>query len=106
MEELVDTITQDVKNCLRKEHSSHSLFSISDEQFSFWKENNINETYWNITEAKQIKNILDKIIFNVDFYEKNPWISSNECNEKDEYVRYFRMFNFNYRLPSSIIISI
>ena len=89
IETLLDNITQKVLNYLRNEHPAHSIFSTSNEQLSLWKHNNINENYWNTIEAKQIKNILDKIIFDLDFYEKNPWISSNEYNEKDEYVRYF-----------------
>ncbi|XP_072755766.1 uncharacterized protein [Anoplolepis gracilipes] len=63
----LDNIVQQVLCILKSKYPSHSIFSMSAEkEFAFqhtWKENNINENFWNQTEAKQIIEILKQFIF-------------------------------------------
>ncbi|XP_072750859.1 F-box only protein 21-like isoform X1 [Anoplolepis gracilipes] len=77
---LLDKIVNKILMYLEKEHPQHSIFSMSCDNSVFLKQNNINGNYWNETEAKQIKCILDKIIFDLDYsYELlYPMIKSNK----------------------------
>ncbi|XP_029176949.1 uncharacterized protein LOC114945033 [Nylanderia fulva] len=59
----LDTIAQEVLNSLRKKHPNHSIFSTSDETFSYWKTNNIEDNHWNETESTQIMDTLQEYIF-------------------------------------------
>jgi len=76
IEKFIDDIVQEVLKGLREENPRHKIFSISPEQLSIWKCNNIKENYWDESQAKQIKRILDKIILNFDSYNLDyPWKS-------------------------------
>lgn len=66
IETLLDKIAEEVLKYLKKDYPAHSMFSRSN-QFCFLK-HNINNNCWNEIEAKQIKCILDKIIFNSNFH--------------------------------------
>ncbi|XP_029168220.1 F-box only protein 21-like isoform X2 [Nylanderia fulva] len=57
------SIAQQVLECLKKEHSEHSIFSTPTELFSFWENNNIDDNQWNIKEGKQIIDTLRKVLF-------------------------------------------
>ncbi|XP_029177070.1 uncharacterized protein LOC114945147 [Nylanderia fulva] len=59
----LDTIAQEVLTCLRVKHPNHSIFSTSEETFSYWKSNNIEDNHWNETESTQIMDTLKKYIF-------------------------------------------
>ncbi|XP_029176829.1 F-box only protein 21-like [Nylanderia fulva] len=61
--ESLDNIALEVQNYLKKEHPDHSIFSTSAETFSYWKNNNIDDNYWNEAEGIQIIDALDEYIF-------------------------------------------
>jgi len=63
IETSLDNIAQSVLNCLKEKHPDHSIFSISAENFSYWRNNNIDDNYWNEVEAMQIIDILEDYIF-------------------------------------------
>ncbi|EFN69607.1 hypothetical protein EAG_00089, partial [Camponotus floridanus] len=48
---------------LKNKYPTHSIFSTTCEQFTFWRNNNINDNFWNPAEANQIMRILSEIIF-------------------------------------------
>jgi len=54
---------QEVLSRLKNKYPTHSVFSTSSEQFTLWRNNNINDDFWSLTEAKQIMYILDEIMF-------------------------------------------
>ncbi|XP_029162977.1 uncharacterized protein LOC114934494 [Nylanderia fulva] len=59
----LDNIALGVLNYLREKYPDHSIFSISAETFTYWKNNNIDENHWNEAEGTQIIDILDEYIF-------------------------------------------
>ncbi|XP_018351420.1 PREDICTED: F-box only protein 21-like isoform X2 [Trachymyrmex septentrionalis] len=59
----LDNIAQLVLKHLKKVHWDHPIFSISAKQFSFWKNNNINDNQWNKKEEEQIINMLQIVLF-------------------------------------------
>ncbi|EFN67914.1 hypothetical protein EAG_15650, partial [Camponotus floridanus] len=59
----LENIVQKVLSCLKTEYPKHSAFSLSSEQFSFWRENNINDNFWEPTESRQIIYIIQEIMF-------------------------------------------
>nr|XP_012215529.1 PREDICTED: uncharacterized protein LOC105667961 isoform X2 [Linepithema humile] len=60
----LDNIAQQVFECLKNEYPTHPILSISDEQFSFWKDNNINDNHWKNKEVKQILESLCEVLQN------------------------------------------
>ncbi|EFN72858.1 hypothetical protein EAG_04244, partial [Camponotus floridanus] len=58
----LNNIAQKVLSHLKNKYPTHSIFSTC-EQFIFWRNNNINDNFWNPAEANQIISILDEIIF-------------------------------------------
>ncbi|XP_029164153.1 uncharacterized protein LOC114935467 isoform X2 [Nylanderia fulva] len=72
----LDTIAQEILNSLRKKHPNHSIFFTSDETFSYWKTNNIEDNHWNETESTQIMDTLQEYIFGTLNFR--PCISSPE----------------------------
>ncbi|XP_029161290.1 uncharacterized protein LOC114933021 [Nylanderia fulva] len=58
----LDTIAQEVLTCLRLKHPNHSIFSTSEETFSYWKSNNIKDNHWDETESTQIMDTLQEYI--------------------------------------------
>jgi len=58
----LDNIVQEVLSRLKNKYPTHSVFSTSSAQFTLWRDNNINDNFWNPTEAKQIMCILEEII--------------------------------------------
>ncbi|EFN64111.1 hypothetical protein EAG_00082, partial [Camponotus floridanus] len=44
-------------------YPTHSIFSTSSDQFISWRNNNINDNFWNQIEAQEIMCILQEIIF-------------------------------------------
>ncbi|KYN30001.1 PREDICTED: F-box only protein 21-like isoform X1 [Trachymyrmex cornetzi] len=63
VEASLDNIAQLVLERLKKVHWDHPIFSTSAEQFSFWKNNNINDNQWSKKEEKQIINMLQIVLF-------------------------------------------
>jgi len=59
----LDDIAQDVLTRLKIKYPSHPIFSMSSEQFLFWKTNNIYDNYWDPTESTQIMRTLEEYVF-------------------------------------------
>lgn len=62
VETSLDNIAQQVLGYLKNEYPAHPIFSISAEQFSFWKYNNIDDNHWNSIEGRQIIECLCKVL--------------------------------------------
>ncbi|XP_072753427.1 F-box only protein 21-like isoform X2 [Anoplolepis gracilipes] len=60
---LLDNMVLEVLNSLREKDPHHSIFSASAENFSYWKNNNIDDNQWNEAEGTQIIDTLDEYIF-------------------------------------------
>jgi len=73
----VDDILQHVMEHLRNKCSKHLLFSISNELFSYWKCNNIEDTKWNYTDSRQILDSLCEVISELNFHEIKCCESNN-----------------------------
>ncbi|XP_067216518.1 F-box only protein 21-like [Linepithema humile] len=73
----LDNIAQQVLEYLKNKYPAHPIFSISAEQFSFWKYNNIDDNHWNSTEGRQILESLCKVLQNklssYENYKKCKW---------------------------------
>ncbi|XP_029664151.1 uncharacterized protein LOC115236095 isoform X2 [Formica exsecta] len=59
----LDSITETVLSRLKNKYPAHSICSTTLEQFSFWRDNNIYDNFWNETESRQIMCILEEYIF-------------------------------------------
>ncbi|XP_072752068.1 uncharacterized protein [Anoplolepis gracilipes] len=59
----LDNIAQEILNCLRQKYPDHSIFSMFAENFSYWKNNNIYESYWNKAEGTKILDTLEEYLF-------------------------------------------
>lgn len=59
----LDDIVQEVLTRLQRKHPAHSIFSTSSEQFSFWRNNNIDDNFWEPTQARQIMREIEEFIF-------------------------------------------
>nr|XP_012220290.1 PREDICTED: F-box only protein 21-like [Linepithema humile]XP_012220292.1 PREDICTED: F-box only protein 21-like [Linepithema humile] len=59
----LDNIAQQVLEYHKNKYPAHPIFSISPEQFSFWKYNNIDDNHWNSTEGRQIIESLCKVLY-------------------------------------------
>ncbi|EFN62602.1 hypothetical protein EAG_03673, partial [Camponotus floridanus] len=60
---LLDNIAQEVQFRVKNKYPKHSIFSIPLEIFSFWRDNNIYDNFWNSTEEKQIMLVLEEYVF-------------------------------------------
>ncbi|KAL6427798.1 hypothetical protein ACFW04_008316 [Cataglyphis niger] len=59
----LDGIVQTVLCLVKIKYPSHSIFSVTSEQFSFWRDNNIHDNFWNERESKEIMCVLEEYIF-------------------------------------------
>ncbi|XP_072763509.1 F-box only protein 21-like [Anoplolepis gracilipes] len=59
----LDSMATDVLNNLRDKHPDHLILSTSAEQFFYWRNNNIDDNYWNEVEGTQIIDTLEEYIF-------------------------------------------
>ena len=75
IETWLKNIVQEVLSRLKRKHPTHSVFSISPEQFLNWKNNNIDDNFWETEkETKQIMYILEEYICNeLDLHELSLW---------------------------------
>jgi len=70
--EIMSNIVQKVMEHLKSngtKYSKHPLFSVSDEEFSYWKCNNIDDNKWNCSDGRQILNSLCEILSELNFHE-------------------------------------
>lgn len=78
----LDNIVQQAMNDLRSTHPTHPIFSTPPEQFSLWKNNDIDENQWNESNGKQILHTLCKV-FKLRFH---PVACSKNINFLQEYL--------------------
>ena len=80
---------------IKNKHPTHSIFSTSSEQFLVWRDNIIDDTFWNQTETKQIMCILNKIFHDVIHkliqLLKSPTCNVDVCNDHKGYVSYYKL---------------
>ncbi|EFN74721.1 F-box only protein 21, partial [Camponotus floridanus] len=67
----LDNIALEVLNYLREKHPDHSIFSISAENFAYWKNNNIDDNHWDEMEGTQIMDALEEYIFDILNFKLN-----------------------------------
>ncbi|RLU15783.1 hypothetical protein DMN91_011539 [Ooceraea biroi] len=59
----LENIAQQVMERLEVVNPQHQIFSVSCEQISSWKSNNIDKDEWNKSDAREILYILSEILF-------------------------------------------
>ncbi|XP_072766655.1 uncharacterized protein [Anoplolepis gracilipes] len=59
----LDNMGIEILNSLKEKHPDHPIFSMSAENFSYWKKHNIGDNYWNEAEGTQIMDTLEEYIF-------------------------------------------
>ncbi|XP_029163988.1 uncharacterized protein LOC114935339 [Nylanderia fulva] len=90
IKESLDSITAEVLNYLRDFYPDHAIFSTSNEILSSWRENHVDDNYWNELEANQIRSILNEFMFDVlNFRLCNPYNTDFE-NMCIDYVLKYR----------------
>ncbi|XP_072763656.1 F-box only protein 21-like [Anoplolepis gracilipes] len=67
----LDNIAEEVLNSLKKKLPDHSIFLTPTEHFSYWKDNNIFDNYWNEAEGTQIMDTLEEYIFGTLNFRQN-----------------------------------
>lgn len=73
----LDNIAQGVLNCLKEKHPDHLIFSTSAENFSYWRNNNIDDNYWNEEEGAQIMDTIQEYIVGILKFRSNESIYTN-----------------------------
>lgn len=87
----LDNIVQEVLSRLKIKHPMHSIFSLISTKFTFWKNNNIDDNFWNPIEAKQIIYILEEIIFSeLGAYQLQKLLVT--LNIETNYIHYVSYF--------------
>lgn len=85
----LDDIVEKIRHRFKNKYPAHSICSTSMEQFSFWKDNNIYDNFWNPTEVEQIMSLLEEFIFsNLDIHELLVKLDLDN-NEYNNCVSYF-----------------
>ncbi|XP_072763441.1 F-box only protein 21-like isoform X2 [Anoplolepis gracilipes] len=70
---VLDSMALEVLNSLREKHPGHSILLTSADLFFNWRNNNIDDNYWNKVEGTQIMDALDEYIFDkLNFRPYNP----------------------------------
>jgi len=88
----LDDIVQEVLSRLKDKYSTHSIFSISSEKFTLWRNNNIDDNFWNLTEAKQIIDILEEYVFSELEISQKLFELFITLDNDSKYINY----NYNY----------
>jgi len=79
----LDNISQEVLDRLKMKHPAHPIFSTSTEQFLFWRNNNINDHFWDPTETMQIMCVLEKYIFSeLDIHKLRQLLIISDLEDK------------------------
>jgi len=89
----LDGIVQEILLRVKNKHLTHSISSIPLEKFSFWRDNNIYDNFWELTEEKQIMSILEQYIFSdLDISELYELLMISDLEFKYlHFVSYFRL---------------
>jgi len=90
----LNNIVQEVLSCLKAKYPKHSAFSISSEQFTFWREHNITDNFWKPTESKRIMYILEEIRFaELGVHQLHHLLVTLDIKTKHiNYVSYFILY--------------
>ena len=76
---LLDNIADQVKELLRQQYPAHSIFSAWTDQFTYWRNNIIDDNQWSVTETRQITDVLCKVLFEkLGFYGNSEMYYSSE----------------------------
>lgn len=109
VEASLDNIALEVLDCLRKNYPNHSICSTAFSQFfSYWKNNNIDDNYWNEAEGTQIIDTLREYM--IDKFRSNKWgMSANTkleymCIDNVSYYRLLSIITYSIIVMSIIII--
>ncbi|KAL6420200.1 hypothetical protein ACFW04_013820 [Cataglyphis niger] len=87
----LDDITQTVIFHVKSKYPSHSICSTTLEQFSLWKDNNINDNFWDETESRQIMCVLEKYIFSkLEIHKLYKLLMISDIEAK--YIKYIGCF--------------
>jgi len=91
IETKLDNIAQQVMKQLKSKCPNHPIFSVSRQQFSYWRYNNIEEeSQWNNSNGKQILHTLCKVIYELKF--------RNACDQTyTTYQEYHFINHVSYR---------
>lgn len=87
--ETLDGLAQQVLQFLGEQHPTHRIFSTPVQEFSFWKDNNIDDNQWNAIESRQILNTIRIVIFEVLRFKV---LSSQEFWSSSQHLPFFRSF--------------
>jgi len=90
----LDDIVREVLSRLKAKYPKHSVFSIPSVQFTFWRENNIDDNFWKPTESKQIIYILEEIMFSeLGVHQLHQLLVTLDVKTKYiNYVSYFILY--------------
>ncbi|KAL6427806.1 hypothetical protein ACFW04_008324 [Cataglyphis niger] len=88
-----DNIVHAVLFRLKNKYPSHSICSTTSEQFSFWRDNNIYDNFWNETESQQIICILEEYIFSeLNSYKLHELLMTLNLTNYKYILQYFRIY--------------
>lgn len=91
----LDEVVQEVLSRLKIKYPTHPIFSVSPEKFSFWRDNNIDDNFWDEREAKQIMCILEQYIFSEEMETDKLfklWILLDLEDKLSYYVSYCKLY--------------
>jgi len=77
MNELTNYVVELLMTHLKTKYSEHPIFSISNEQFSYWECNNIDDTEWNYIKSREILDTLCEVLSELYFHEIKCCKSNN-----------------------------
>jgi hypothetical protein len=63
----LDDITQVMMEHLKIKHPKHPIFSMSHEQLSYWRYNNIKQNVWNDKDGRQVLDVFCKTLPKLNF---------------------------------------
>lgn len=84
----LDGIVGKIQKCLRKKHPNHPIFSASPETLNSWRDNNIDDDYWNEAEGTQIINTIDEYMFDE--------LNFRQCERNNSNLEYMYIDNVSY----------
>jgi len=89
----LNDIVQIVSSRLKNKYATHSVFSTSSKQFTFWRNNNINDNFWNPKDTNQIISILEETIFSeLGIHQLYQLLITLDVPAKYiDYVSYFKL---------------
>lgn len=93
----LDEVAEKVLSCLKDKYPNHSIFSVSREKFSFWRDNNINDNFWDEREARQIMCVLYEYMFSCEMerdklFEMNSWFNDLLLSNIESLVSYCKLY--------------